>query len=293
MALCIDSTAEAFLEAVKATLNTLTGPNALTYRQERYRPFGRMVERVLPGWGINAAVGNHPHSVTLIRRIIESAHWVRIVAGGNSASPDKWLKDAVWSGIKKFASRVDPDRGFMNKVMTTGSSAVVRWRSIDMQTSDLSPVGKLQVDHPVPAYICLAHELVHADRIMRGKYQRGQGKSTFLVDQRQNLDGTHLYQQSASLISAKIIDGGQHLSFTEGGKECTVPRSGVTDLQNGRVWVMRTDDQVEELLTIGLNDDNGIGTPDPMAITENMIRAEHHIWRRLKYGRCGAIIADQ
>ena len=40
----------------------------------------------------------------------------------------------------------------------------------------------------------------------------------------------------------------------------------------------------EEIATVGLSDDDGVIPHDPLAITENMIRAEHNEHKRLKYG---------
>ncbi|WP_444944013.1 hypothetical protein ACJJIK_01945 [Microbulbifer sp. ZKSA006] len=41
----------------------------------------------------------------------------------------------------------------------------------------------------------------------------------------------------------------------------------------------------EEIATVGLSDDHGNVPADPLAINENMIRAEHGVAQRMKYGQ--------
>lgn len=288
MALCIDSTNAGYITLATNALNRLAGGvgNALTYTVQAYRFGGRSVTRVTEGPAILAAQAVRPHSVTLIRRIIASQHWVRICQSlTNDCSPDKWLKDRAWSGVKSLIPFVSADAGFMRKVTTTGSSSVANWSGNNDQTANLSMMGIIRTE-PAPAYILLAHELVHGDRISRGLLQMRRCNCTFLVDQRQgNVGGggpNHLRQQPA-FRSGQIVGGGANIQFA-GGVLVSNANHVITPLNQGWIWADGTMELAEEVATVGLSDDNGVLPHDPLAITENMLRAEHNERKRLKYG---------
>lgn len=224
--------------------------------------------------------------MTLIQRIIASPHWVRIVQSHtNDCSPDKWLKDKAWSGFKSLIPFVSADAGFMQKVTSTGSSAVANWSGNNDLTANLSMMGTIRME-PAPGYILLAHELIHGDRITRGLLQLQRCNCTFLVDQRQSRVGgngpNHLRQQSPVFKSGQIVGGGANIQFP--GKTISNANSVITNLNNGWIWADGTMELAEEVATVGLGDDDGVLTPDLLAITENMIRAEHNEHKRLKYG---------
>lgn len=289
MALCIDSTNAAYIILVTNALNTLVGgvPNALTYTQQSYRLGGRSVIRVTEGIGIVAAQLARPHSVTLIQRIIASPHWVRVTQSlDNNCSPDKWLKDKAWSGFKSLVPFVSADAGFMRKVTTSGSSAVANWSGNNDQTANLSITGVIRME-AAPSYILLAHELIHGDRITRGLLQMRRCNCTFVVDQRQGrvADGgpNHQHQQPA-FKSGQIGIGGQNIQFPGAGGPVSNANNVLTNLNNGWVWADGTMELAEEVATVGLSDDDGVLPYDALAITENMIRAEHNVRKRLKYG---------
>src|SRR5260370_40844093 len=192
MALVIDSTDVNYIALAEGALDALLGlHNALTYTQQRYRLGDRFVIRVTEGPQINNAQAFRHHSTTLVRRIIGSEHWTRVVHNNaNDCTPDKWLKDKMWSGIKSVVPFVAADAGFMRKVLATGSSCAARWAGVVDNTANLSLRGTIQM-MVVQPYILLAHELIHADRIARGRLLTGMANSTFLVDQRQKRDPNH------------------------------------------------------------------------------------------------------
>lgn len=282
MALCIDSTNVPYITLATNALNMLVGGvhNALTYTQQSYRIGGRSVVRITEGPNILAALAMRQHSVTLVRRIIASGHWVRInQSDSNDCSPDKWLMDTAWSGFKNLVPFVSADAGFMRKVTTSGSSAVANWSGNNDQTANLSMMGIIRME-PAPSYILLAHELIHGDRISRGLLQMRRCNCTFVVDQRQGKGG-HLRQQVA-FRSGVIGVAGANIQFP--GKLVSNANHVLTNLNNGRVWADGTMELAEEVATVGLSDDDGVLPNDPLAITENMIRAEHNQRKRLKYG---------
>ncbi len=290
MALCIDSTNVAYITLATNALNLLAGGgvNALTYTQQSYRIGGRSVIRITEGPNIHAAQAARQHSVTLIRRIIASQHWVRISEStSNDCSPDKWLKDRAWSGFKNLVPFASADAGFMRKVTSSGSSAVANWSGNNDQTANLSIMGIIRME-PAPSYILLAHELIHGDRITRGLLKMQRCNCTFVVDQRQGRaigggDSNHLRQQSNVFKSGQIVGGGANIQFP--GTQTSNANHVLTNLNNGWVWADGTMELAEEVATVGLSDDDGVLPHDPLAITENMIRAEHNERKRLKYGR--------
>lgn len=289
MALCIDSTNAGYITLATNALNALAGgvPNALTYTPQNYVIGGRSVVRVTDGPSISDAQAVRQHSVTLIRRIIASQHWVRITESqSNDCRPDKWLADTVWSGFKSLVPFVSADAGFMRKVTSSGSSAVANWRGTADQTANLGISGIIRME-ACPSYILLAHELIHADRITRGLLQLQRCNCTYVVDQRQGgrIGGgpNHLRQQQSSAFkSGQIIGPGANIQFPG----VTISNAGhvLTNLNNGWVWADGTMELAEEIATIGLSDDDHVLPHDPLAITENIIRVEHHERKRLKYG---------
>jgi hypothetical protein len=288
MALCIDSTDPAYIALVTNALDTLAGgvANALIYTPQSYRMGGRSVVRVTEGPSIVAAQAARVHSVTLIRRIIASDHWVRVVESHtNDCSPDKWLKDQAWSGFKSLVPFVSADAGFMRKVLTQGSSAVANWSGINDQTANLGMMGMIRMEL-APAYILLAHEMIHADRITRGLLQMRRCNCTFVVDQRQagvlGVGPNHLRQQANVFRSGQVTGGGANVQFATG--PVSNANQVLTNLNAGWVWADGTMELAEEVATVGLSDDDGVIPLDPLAITENMIRAEHFQHKRLKYG---------
>lgn len=288
MALCIDSTNTGYITLATNALDTLAGgvANALIYTTQRYRMGGRSVVRVTEGPSIGAAQAVRPHSVTLIRRIIASQHWVRITeAHSNDCSPDKWIKDKAWSGFKSLVPFVSADAGFMRKVTSSGSSAVANWSGNHDQTANLSMMGIIRME-PAPSYILLAHELIHADRITRGLLQLRRCNCTYVIDQRQGrVNGggpNHLRQQAGVFKSGQIVGGGMNIQFP--GRLISNANHVLTNLNGGWVWADGTMELAEEIATVGLSDDDHVIPPDPLAITENMIRAEHNERKRLKYG---------
>jgi hypothetical protein len=286
MALVIDSTDLAYITLVTTALNTLLGIlGALDYTQQSYRTGGRYVIRVTEGAQINTAQAFRPHSTTLVRRVIASEHWTRIIYDhANDCSPDKWLKDKIWSGVKSLIPTVAPDAGFMRKVLTTGSSSVARWEGTDGSTANLSMMGTIRMA-PVPSFILLAHELIHSDHIARGRLLTGMAPSTFLVDQRQKPDPlnpgtpTNLVNQP-SFNQGQVVGG----NVVKAGGAVSNVGQVVTAMPSGRVWVDGTMERTEEIATVGLSDDTNVVPVDALAITENMVRQEHGIAKRLKYG---------
>lgn len=286
--LVIDSTDANFIALARASLNTLVGgtDNALAYVEERYYPMaGRKVMKVTRGARINDARLNFPLSVGLAERVMMSEHWTRLEqAPSNDASPDKWLKDRAWSNVKSlFIGAQKKDASFMKKVMTTGSSSVIRWTGQPEQTANRSLAGVIRMEQ-VPAFVTLAHELIHADRIGRGLFAPRRTNSTFVVDERQDatdpLNPVHLRQQPA-FQSTTVTPN--RLTFTN-GRQLANLNGVVTALQRGQVWVDGSMELAEEIATVGLSDDDNSLPLDHLAITENMIRQEHHIQKRLKYG---------
>ena len=243
--------------------------------------------RVLEGDGIKTAADTKPISMRLVRRIIDSGHWVRIFeSASNDCSPDKWLKDQMWSGFKSLVG-FSADAGFMRKVTTTGSSAIANWSGNDDSTANLSPGGVIAME-PAPAYILLAHELIHGDRIGRGLLQMARCDSTFVVDQRQDPASgharTHLKDQTAKgYRSGNIVNNGAAVEFS--GVRLSNANNVLTALTAGQIWADGSMELAEEVATVGLSDDKGQVSADPLRITENMIRAEHNVNKRLKYGR--------
>ncbi len=291
-ALVIDSVNNAYITLVQNALDTLVNANnALAYNQQRYTIGGRYVTRVTEGAGINAAQGARPQSTTLIRRVIASAHWTRIQhSQGNDCSPDKWLKDKMWSGIKSLIPFVQADAGFMRKVQDTGSSSVANWSGNADQTANLRMNGTIGMEQ-VHSYILLAHELIHADRIGRGFLQTGISNSTYLVDQRQQIGPhgpVHLVNPQGAFQSGQLNNNG--LNVQVGINNLSNANSVLTNLIAGQIWVGGTMERIEEIATVGLSDDNNSVNNDPNAITENMIRAEHAIHKRLKYGAFNQVV---
>ncbi len=287
MALVIDSTDPQYIAAAQRALDFLLGlRGALTYTQQQYQVGARDVIRVTEGPKITNAQGLRPHSATLVRRIIASAHWTRVIsAPANDCSPDKWLKDMMWSGLKSLVSST-PDAGFVRKAMTAGrgASSVARWSGAADQTANLTTRGTIGMEFVEP-YILLAHELIHADRIARGLLLSVRRNSTFLVDQRQRRDPhnpavpAHQVNQP-SFTSAQVQAGNV---VKPGG---TISNAGnvITQLTTGLIWVDGTMELTEEIATVGLSDDDNAVPADPLAISENMIREEHNVHKRLKYG---------
>lgn len=295
-ALVIDSDDANYINTAQAALDRLLGNthNALTYTPEGYYSswVGRTLVQVTAGPNFVTALGLKPRSATLVQRVINSDHWTRIVqAHQNDASPDKWLKDTAWSAVRGLFA--DPNRGFMQKVMTTGSSTMIRWSGLQNQTANLSIAGMIRME-TVDAFILLAHELIHADRIGRGLYRPMASNATFLVDQRQKVDPLNLlvpthFKQQNGVLSALVGGGGANLTLPNA---TVVTNAGnvITSQQRGRVWVSGTMESIEEIATVGLSDDANAAPPDPLAITENMIRAEHQVHKRLKYGAFNQVL---
>ncbi|WP_444944014.1 hypothetical protein ACJJIK_01950 [Microbulbifer sp. ZKSA006] len=200
MGLCIDSSNNTFITQVRAALHTLVGGvgTALTYTPERYRTGSRYVLRVTEGTGILNAAGLRANSTTLLRRLIASRHDTRITEHhALGFRPDQWLMDQVWSGFKSYLPLVSSDKGFMAKVMSSGSSGLVMWNNSLLQTANLLNNGTVVMGN-CPSYITLAHELVHADRCNRGRYLSGSANSTFLADERQAPTGSAPYARCPS-----------------------------------------------------------------------------------------------
>ncbi|WP_444913359.1 M91 family zinc metallopeptidase [Microbulbifer sp. PAAF003] len=285
MGLCIDSSNITFITQVRAALNTLVGGvgTALTYTQERYRTGGRHVLRITEGVGILTAAGLRANSTTLLRRLITSRHDTRITEHhALGFRPDQWLVDQVWSGFKSYLPLVSPDKGFMAKVMSSGSSGVVMWNNTALQTANLANNGTVAMGN-CPSYITLAHELVHADRCNRGRYLSGSANSTFLADERQAPMGRVLRQQNAPLTMARIANGGLNIVYNN----ITIPNRNnlISTRTSGWIWVGGSMELREEIATVGLSDDDGNVPTDPLVINENMIRAEHGVAQRMKYGQ--------
>ncbi|WHI46730.1 M91 family zinc metallopeptidase [Microbulbifer sp. JMSA004] len=285
MGLCIDSNNIVFITQVRTALNTLVGNvgTALTYTQERYRAGGRHVLRITEGVGILTAVGLRANSTTLLRRLISSRHDTRITEHhALGFRPDQWLKDQVWSGFKSYIPLVSSDRGFMAKVMSSGSSGVVMWNNSVLQTANLTNNGTVTMGN-CPSYITLAHELIHADRCNRGRYLSGSANSTFLADERQAPMGRVLRQQGAPLTMARIANGGLNIIYNN----ITIPNRNnlISTRTSGWIWVGGSMELREEIATVGLSDDLGNVPTDLLAINENMIRAEHGVAQRMKYGQ--------
>ena len=278
----------------RGALDQLVGgvANALTYTQQRYRVGGRFVIRVTEGPQILAAQALRNHSVTLVRRVIASAHWARISQSfANDCSPDKWLKDKMWSGLKNLVPFASADAGFMRKVLSTGSSSVINWTGTGNTTANLGMTGTIRMEQ-CPPFVLLAHELIHADRIARGRLLLGMANSTFLVDQRQKRDPlnpavpTHMVNQP-TFTSAQVLGG--NLVLPAGN----ISNAGnvLTRMPMGRVWVDGTMERTEEIATVGLSDDTHAVPADPLAITENMVRAENNLHKRVKYGNFNKAVA--
>ncbi|MCO1335528.1 M91 family zinc metallopeptidase [Microbulbifer sp. OS29] len=285
MGLCIDSNNIVFIAQVRTNLNTLLGGvgTALTYTQEKYRTGGRYVLRVTEGLGILTAAGLRAHSTTLIRRLIASPHDTRITEHhALGFRPDKWMKDQIWSGFKSYIPMVSADQGFMAKVMSAGSSGVVMWNNTIFQTANLTNNGTVVMGN-CPSYITLGHELVHADRCNRGRYLSGSTNSTFLADERQAPMGRVLRQQPAPLTMGRIANAGLNIIYNN----ITVPNpnNNISTRTSGWVWVGGSMELREEIATVGLSDDQGNVPIDPLVINENMIRAEHGVAKRMKYGQ--------
>lgn len=290
MALCIDSANPPYIATAQAALNQLVGvQGALDFTRQSYRLGGRYVVRVTEGAQIAAAQNIRPHSTTLVRRVIASGHWARIVEShANDCGPDKWFMDTAWSGLKSLVPFVSPDAGFMRKVTSTGSSSLIHWSGNGDQTANLSMNGTIRME-AVPGFVLLAHELVHADRIARGLLRLVRTNCTFVVDQRQRHTGqglTHQVNQgafqSAAIVNGNVVVNGRTISNANGV---------LTALTQGQVWVGGTMELAEEIATVGLSDDDGILPHDQHAITENMVRAEHQIHKRLKYGQFNQALA--
>jgi hypothetical protein len=299
MALAIDSPNPAYINLVQTALDTLMGQaGALTYTAQNYGgeitvpvlgskvPLApvRSVIVVTEGPFVGAAQAAMPHSATLVRRVIASQHWTRIIHdNANDCTPDKWLKDALWSGIKGYIPGVHADQGFMHKVLTTGSSSVARWSGLANTTADLAMMGTIRMLN-VASYILLAHELIHADRISRGLLLTGIANSTFLVDQRQTpnpLGGPPVHRVAQPGFTSATVLGG---NLTLPGRIVSNVGNVITSRPTGQVWLDGTMERAEEIATVGLSDDGNVVPNDPLAITENMIRAEHGVNKRLKYG---------
>ncbi|WP_226647774.1 M91 family zinc metallopeptidase [Microbulbifer variabilis] len=287
MGLCIDSNNIVFITQVRTALNTLLGGvgTALAYTSEKYRTGGRNVLRVSEGAGILTAAGLRANSTTLVRRLIASRHDTRITEHHSLGfRPDKWLKDQIWSGFKNYIPLISADQGFMAKVMSTGASGVVMWNNNVFQTANLTNTGTVVMGN-CPSYITLAHELVHADRCNRGLHLSGATNSTYLADQRQNPMNSVFRQQGNGLLMARVTNGGNNLVYNN----TTVSNLNnmITTRTAGWIWVGGSMEAKEEIATVGLSDDQNNVPNDLLAINENMIRAEHNVPRRMKYGRIG------
>ncbi|QFT55231.1 M91 family zinc metallopeptidase [Microbulbifer sp. THAF38] len=287
MGLCIDSNNIVFITQVRTALNTLLGGvgTALAYTSEKYRTGGRNVLRVSEGAGILTAAGLRANSTTLVRRLIASRHDTRITEHhALGFRPDKWLKDQIWSGFKSYIPLISADQGFMAKVMSTGASGVVMWNNNVFQTANLTNNGTVVMGN-CPSYITLAHELVHADRCNRGLHLSGATNSTYLADQRQNPMNSVFRQQGNGLLMARVTNGGNNLVYNN----TTVSNLNnmITTRTAGWIWVGGSMEPKEEIATVGLSDDQNNVPNDLLAINENMIRAEHNVPRRMKYGRIG------
>lgn len=287
MGLCIDSSNIVFITQVRTALNSLLGGvgTALTYTTEKYRTGGRNVVRVKEGAGILTAAGLRAQSTTLVRRLIASNHDTRITEShALGFRPDKWIKDQIWSGFKSYIPLISADQGFMAKVMSTGSSGHVMWNNTVFQTANLTNAGTVTMGN-CPSFITLAHELVHADRCNRGLYLSGSANSTYLADQRQGPMNNVLRQQGGALARARINNGG--ITITYNNMTVPNPNNMITTRNRGWIWVGGSMELREEIATVGLSDDQNNVPNDLLAINENIIRNEHNIARRMKYGQIG------
>jgi len=251
----IYSTDPQYITLARNALDQLAGvAHAWTYTHTMGVFVGDWIE-VTRGAMFATAQGVRPHSVTLIDRVIANRNITRIIhSHANDASPERDLpglrSDDWFSGI---------GRRVMDAIGTTaratggiGTGTLIRWSGGPNSTANQSAMGIIRME-ACPNYILLAHELVHADRFGRGLLNLQRGNSPFAVDWRQDGRGSALYH---------------HNGF---------------QLVN-EVWMDGTMELAEEIATVGLSDSDHICPNDPLAITENMIRREHGIPQRLKYG---------
>ncbi len=174
----IESDDQDFIDEVQRAIIALTGPNAFTFRATSSCMSGTTGANVLRGvqLALNAARLNHPVGVELVDRLVSHPrHTVRITrtAGmGGGARPERGFWTALYT-----------DAALMRLATTPGEGAnvLITWVPVDLETANMGPLRRVQNEN-CPKHIILAHEMVHADHITRGRFLSGIGNTVNVVD---------------------------------------------------------------------------------------------------------------
>lgn len=180
MTLVIDSDDNAFIGEVRQALETLLGghQNVLRYQQVFSWRLTRRT-KVEAGARFEHAGMTNPKVAELIERLINHRqHTTRIISGGGmggGARPERG----------KF-TKILTDRALMAKATTNGNGCdcCCIWNPLDLETANMTPLGHC-ANEPCPRSIILAHELIHADHITRGRFLTGVSNSVNVVNRLQ------------------------------------------------------------------------------------------------------------
>ena len=200
--------------------------------------------------------------------MIDSAYVARVVMGqaGNGTSPER-TSPLHAPSLDLLRTQANIQQRSVNEA---GSSCVINWTGQPETTANLNGLqlggaNSHIILSPCPSYICLAHELIHADRCARGIVDgRRTDQLYFLIDSRPGKDLTAWATQAGKTVYQD-------------------PGTGY--------WYEKGSDLMEEIFTVGMPYANGAQLPaanhlppHPLGITENDIRGENNIGIRLKYG---------
>jgi hypothetical protein len=271
--LTIDQTNGAFDTAARAALNTLVGnvANALSFVQKDSKVWGRWIE-VQKGTAWATAQAARPHGTTLVGAVIDQPLLARIVPAvtGNETTPE-CTPFAYMATTDVFRTQAQAQS---RAVTGPGASCRIHWTAAPEETANLAgarggPQGYIEMG-PCPDYICLAHELIHAERCGRGIVAAQRIDNLFiLIDSRPAKDYTNW------IASFRAVGTGQ-------------PARVYHDT-NTDEWYDKVSEMVEEIITVGMPlpaDPNYRPQipPHPLGVSENDIRNENNVLIRLKYG---------
>lgn len=248
--LYIDSGNQTFVNAVKAALNQICGNvrDALAYTEHGGWVRRRWIE-VTAGAGIREARAARPCGARLVQRVITTNHWCRIVESQQNSTSAEW--EWGWDVLRSNATI-----GGRTQTEGAGTASIVRWSGQADVTVNMTPRGVVATEG-CPAYVLLAHELIHADHLGRGVFAPHRVNVTFTLDTRKTDLGLPRYDHS---------------------------RMGFQLTSSGD-WTSSSMELAEEVHTVGMNHDDprllGVTVGN---ITENDIRRENHLNQRVKYG---------
>jgi hypothetical protein len=251
--LIINSWKAGYSDRIKGTLDRLLGgiDNALAYENSWITPVLRLIgltssTNVIKGENYEQAGNDKPRSTELVGRLIDSAKTVYIQEGENQTAPMTEGNETVNETLT--AASFGEEAG----VAREGRNARVNINAETFEGRSLHNLSSVPVNNDgalereeTPNQILLGHELIHADRITRG-VSASRGTSRY-----HHGFGEHNYPHER-YNGEGIYEGGATAK--------------------------------EDIFNIGLTpQDEEVVNPDEDPITENDLRDEHGLHRRVGY----------